>query len=262
MKSKTLQKIIIIIFTLLLIIMSSTNTFAEIKPSDITGEATDESIELEFVDRMVDLVRIIGSFVAVGAMMIIGIKYMSGSLEEKANYKKSMMPYLIGCFILFGASIIAPQIKELFDNMGTSTEKIGNLVIGIIKAVGTIITVAVMMLLGIKYMMGSAEEKASYKKSMIPYLVGVVLLFGAVNLTGAMYDIITNGDVGYSYDGGINKGKDYILSGKNATEVDQECKKAKKKLEELEKNNPESKEIEYWKGYIKQLENHLNEMIK
>ena len=35
------------------------------------------------------------------------------------------------------------------------------------------------MFLGIKYMMGSASEKAEYKKTMIPYVVGVVLLFSA-----------------------------------------------------------------------------------
>jgi len=42
--------------------------------------------------------------IAVGAMMVIGIKYMSGSLEEKANYKKKMVPYLVGCVILFRSS--------------------------------------------------------------------------------------------------------------------------------------------------------------
>lgn len=36
--------------------------------------------------------------------MIIGIKYMTGSLEEKANYKKTMVPYLVGCVILFRSS--------------------------------------------------------------------------------------------------------------------------------------------------------------
>ena len=40
------------------------------------------------------------------------------------------------------------------------------------------------MVLGVRYMMGSAEEKAEYKKVMIPYLIGAVLLFAAVNLAG------------------------------------------------------------------------------
>lgn len=35
-------------------------------------------------------------------------------------------------------------------------------------------------------MIGSAEEKAEYKKTMIPYLVGAVILFAAVNIAGAV----------------------------------------------------------------------------
>ena len=49
--------------------------------------------------------------------------------------------------------------------------------------------VGILMVLGIKYMMGSAEEKAEYKKTMIPYLIGAVLLFAAVNLATYIYGI-------------------------------------------------------------------------
>ena len=70
-------------------------------------------------------------------------------------------------------------------------EKIGNNIVGIIQVAGTIIAVGVIMVLGIKYMMGSAEEKASYKKTMIPYIVGAVLIFGASNLAGFLYNYAT-----------------------------------------------------------------------
>jgi hypothetical protein len=40
-------------------------------------------------------------------------------------------------------------------------------------------------------MMGSAEEKADYKKSMIPYLVGAVLVFAASTIAGVVYDMAT-----------------------------------------------------------------------
>ena len=56
---------------------------------------------------------------------------------------------------------------------------IGNQIIGIITTVGVIVAVIILTVLGIKYMMGSASEKAEYKKTMIPYLVGAFLIFGA-----------------------------------------------------------------------------------
>ena len=45
------------------------------------------------------------------------------------------------------------------------------------------------MVIGIKYMMGSAEEKAEYKKTMIPYLVGAIILFAAVNIAGVVVNL-------------------------------------------------------------------------
>jgi len=58
------------------------------------------------------------------------------------------------------------------------TIKIGGKVINIIQFVGILISVIVLVLIGIKYMLGSVEERADYKKDMIPYIVGAVLLFG------------------------------------------------------------------------------------
>ena len=38
-------------------------------------------------------------------------------------------------------------------------------------------------------MMGSASEKAEYKKTMIPYLVGAILIFGASAITKVVVSI-------------------------------------------------------------------------
>lgn len=71
----------------------------------------------------------------------------------------------------------------------TTYQTVGNKVIGIIKVVGIIISVACLMILGIKYMMGSAEEKAEYKKTFIPYIIGAVLLFAASALANSIYQL-------------------------------------------------------------------------
>ena len=70
----------------------------------------------------------------------------------------------------------------------TQIDTVGKRVMGIIQAVGMIVSVAVIMVLGIKYMMGSAEEKAEYKKTMIPYVIGAILLFAATTIANAVYN--------------------------------------------------------------------------
>lgn len=61
-------------------------------------------------------------------------------------------------------------------------------VIGIIQVVASMASVAVLIVLGIKYMMGSTEEKAEYKKTLIPYVIGAVFVFAASNIAGYIFD--------------------------------------------------------------------------
>ena len=72
----------------------------------------------------------------------------------------------------------------------TGTEEIGNIggkIMGIIQTVGVVVAVVILMVLGVKYMMGSAEEKAEYKKTMIPYVIGAVLIFGASSIANMIF---------------------------------------------------------------------------
>lgn len=43
----------------------------------------------------------IGLAVIIGA--ILGIKYMTGSIEEQAKIKETLLPYAMGCIVVFGA---------------------------------------------------------------------------------------------------------------------------------------------------------------
>ncbi len=77
---------------------------------------------------------------------------------------------------------------------GTTTDtfdNIGKQIIGMVQAIGSIVSVLVLVILGIKYMMGSAEEKAEYKKTFIPYLIGAILIFAASNLASMIYGFAT-----------------------------------------------------------------------
>ena len=81
------------------------------------------------------------------------------------------------------AANIAGGLKGTTSNAQNDVTKIGNQLIGIITTVGVVVAVIILLVLGIKYMMGSASEKAEYKKTMIPYLVGAILIFGASAIT-------------------------------------------------------------------------------
>ncbi len=71
-----------------------------------------------------------------------------------------------------------------------SITKIVNPILGVIYYLGTFISVGAIMLIGIKYMMGSLEEKAQYKETLGPYFIGAVLLFGGINILRIIYTIV------------------------------------------------------------------------
>lgn len=77
------------------------------------------------------------------------------------------------------------------ENGVNEIKEVGNKLVGILRTVGIVVSVVIMIVIGIKYMMGSASEKAEYKKTMIPYVVGAVLLFGASTLATVIYEFAT-----------------------------------------------------------------------
>lgn len=114
-------KKIILILLLIITIISALNitTFAkkDINPDDYNPgkiNKKDASLALDKVGKILGVIRNIGVITSVLMLSIIGLKYMLGSLDEKANYKETMFPYFIGCILLMGASIIPSAIYSIF----------------------------------------------------------------------------------------------------------------------------------------------------
>ena len=81
--------------------------------TDLTGTKIENTSANTFGNVIITVISTIGSIVSVVVLVVIGIKYMLGSVEEKAVYKTSLLPYVIGCVLVFAASIIAGIIYSL-----------------------------------------------------------------------------------------------------------------------------------------------------
>lgn len=81
------------------------------KPGKLTGEDTDKAFKLG--STIISGLTIVGVVISVLMVMVLGIKYMMGSIEEKAEYKKTMIPMLIGAILIFSASIIVSIFYDL-----------------------------------------------------------------------------------------------------------------------------------------------------
>lgn len=68
--------------------------------------------------------------------------------------------------------------KEGVSDLDTKTGKILN----VVQIAGTAISLVALLILGMKYMLSSPNDKATIKEKLIPYVIGVIIFFAASNL--------------------------------------------------------------------------------
>lgn len=119
MKNKKIL-IVLPLIILILVINSSIIFSATILPGEIKNDKDlgDADTQMETIGtRIFTAVSNVGIVASVVVIAIIGVKYMLGSVDEKAKYKETLMPYLIGAFLVFGASTIGKIVYNLFKNI-------------------------------------------------------------------------------------------------------------------------------------------------
>ena len=116
---KTLTKLLTVLLMIVMVLTLTTGVVRagddyESKVDSIFADGNADTTNLESVGaNIVDIVTTIGIIVAVVVLLVLGIKYMMGSASEKAEYKKTMIPYLIGAILIFGASAIAKAVIQM-----------------------------------------------------------------------------------------------------------------------------------------------------
>lgn len=108
MKIKKIASILMV-----MIVLCTSMVFA-----DSTGG---ESQLVDAAWNVVDALLWVGYAVALGMVVYIGIKYITGAADAKANMKSAVVSYLIGALIVFSATTIARIV------VGFATSDTGNL---------------------------------------------------------------------------------------------------------------------------------------
>ena len=82
------------------------------------------------------------------------------------------------------------QIIKINNNQ--LTKKIVEDIYGLLMLLGIAITVIVGAILGIKFVISSAEDKAKIKEYMVPYVVGCLVIYGAFAIWKLCVSVISN----------------------------------------------------------------------
>lgn len=132
MKMNYLRKIILLIMIFMFVLVSfETTSFAKqvmyndggggkasggINPDSykVTLGYNDATYIFNKGGQVLKILRNIAAIAAVVTISIIGVRYMVGSVEQRAEYKQTMMPVVVGCILVGGLAGILTIIQSIF----------------------------------------------------------------------------------------------------------------------------------------------------
>lgn len=121
MKNKSKNIITIVLIFIVTMFLWTSYSFADIS-SDAEqfieaggGSAGDTGAMTDAIEDISGLLIGIGIIVTVVVAAILGIQFMMGTVEEQAKIKESIIPYVCGCLVIFGAAGIWKLIVGLLN---------------------------------------------------------------------------------------------------------------------------------------------------
>lgn len=168
--------------------------------------STNVGISSSVIDGIADLLEIIGTGVIAIATVVIGIRYILGTVEGKVQAKESLANLLVACLFFFGWSSIrgiiitgnatgANGLKG--SNTGLSFFN-GDLSISFARVftllvmVGKVLTVLAIIYMGVKYVFAGADAKAQLKQKTPALIIGIILIFCATTFLGIIANTISD----------------------------------------------------------------------
>jgi hypothetical protein len=143
--------------------------------------------------ELADMINILGTSVIVIATIILGVKYMLGSVESKADVKENLITLLVACLFFFGwqaiRDLLAPNNVFVFTNGGTFAATVGSVFSTVLYMLKFIVISAVIYV-GVKYIFAGASGKADLKSKSGLFVIGIIMALATSNFLTVISNII------------------------------------------------------------------------
>ncbi len=121
-------------------------------------------------------------------------------MKRNLRYLLIVLIIILTFQILFTGKSYAGSYKieaENFEptyNIDLNGEKaLAQRILGYIRNITAVASVLIIAFLGLKFMIGSAEERAEYKKSFIPLIIGILIVVAATTFMDIVWNIDKGG---------------------------------------------------------------------
>ncbi len=136
----------------------------------------------EIIDTMEDMILVVGTAAISIATIFLGIKYMFGSADSKADCKQSLMNLLVACVFFFGwnsiKNVLMPGNRFVFFSVSDATYKdpVARFY-DIFVYIAQFAAIIAIIYVGVKYIFAGVQGKADLKEKSGMFLIGIILAF-------------------------------------------------------------------------------------
>lgn len=117
----------------------------------------------------------------------------------KRNFIRIIILFLIAIFIASSVCYVSAAITDTFtgknmtgEDSGKKIVKIISIVLEVVRNVGAGLAVLMMLVLGCKYILASASDRADIKKHAVTYVIGALVLFASSGIAGILKEFATS----------------------------------------------------------------------
>lgn len=192
-KDKHINKIFVTAMILLLF-LSNTNVFATADWWDKAGSffSGASATPLTSLTELQDIIRAVGNMIFFVVTVILGIKYIYGSVESKASVKDSLLTLVVAAIAFYSWSTIrdlfiqSDKLVFLTGDAEASAKNIYSVIIYVCNfaAIGGIVFI------GVKYMMAGAEGRASLKAKSPMLILGIIMVYATFQFLTLIVSVV------------------------------------------------------------------------
>lgn len=138
----------------------------------------------DIIDELLGYVEILGTTVIVIATATLGIKYIFGSVDSKAEIKENLTTLLVACVFFFGWNAIYNTLVtsgNLFFISSGFKSSIGNIYSTVMFVLNILAFIGVIYV-GIKYIFSGASGRADLKGKSVYFVIGIIMTFATITL--------------------------------------------------------------------------------
>lgn len=137
------------------------------------------------IDQLMNYINIVGTAAFMIVTAYLGIKYMYGSIESKADIKESMVTLIVAAIFFFGwqsiMNILYPGNTFVVTEGASDFGSIVNRIYSVFVYIGNFFAIGAIIYIGVKYLLAGASGKADLKAKSTQFLLGVVMTFATIN---------------------------------------------------------------------------------